>query len=72
MSPRKFAHKVKFVIEKSCVDKRNFSEAKANDMIDYYLKEQNLLLYYYKCPYCSSHHLTKKQPVSFEQQVEII
>lgn len=49
-----------------CLRKRNLSENEANDYIDKYLIETNVLLYYYKCPFCSSIHLTKKEPYELE------
>jgi hypothetical protein len=31
---------------------------------------EGLLLYYYKCPYCSSYHLTSQEPKEYDEWFE--
>lgn len=57
--------------ERSCLRKANLSEEKANRIIDDNIKYYDLVLYYYKCDFCCSHHLTSSEPTKYSH-VEII
>lgn len=59
-----------YMVERFCLRKANLTEEQANKIIDRALKNENLLLYYYKCPLCNSHHLTKQVP-NKENRLEI-
>jgi hypothetical protein len=52
---------IKYVMKRSCLDKKSFSEEKANKVIDF-LASKNEEMYFYKCDFCGSHHLTSKAP----------
>ena len=65
------AEHINYIFYRSCVEKKNFSEEEANDVIDRVLANEQRLMYYYKCPFCSSFHLTKNEPNN-ETMIEII
>lgn len=50
---------VKLIFEKACLTKANLTEEVANCIVDKAARD-GLLLYFYKCPFCSSFHMTKK------------
>lgn len=50
---------VKMIFEKTCLTKTNLTEEIANCIVDQAAKE-GLLLYFYKCPFCGSFHMTRK------------
>jgi hypothetical protein len=52
---------IKYVIERSCLNKKSFSEETANKVIDF-LASKNEEMYFYKCDFCGSHHLTSRTP----------
>jgi len=52
---------IKYVIERSCINKKSFSEEKANEIVDFFASK-NEEMYYYKCDFCGSYHLTSRQP----------
>lgn len=52
---------VQYIMNRTCLQKSNLTEERANSIIDHHLKNGKLL-YYYKCPFCNSFHLTKKIP----------
>lgn len=54
---------VPYFVDRSCLSKANLTEEEANRVIDYRLKFDGFILYYYKCQMCGSHHLTSQQPV---------
>jgi hypothetical protein len=58
------AYKKNYIIQRSCLEKKNLTEDRANDLVDKILREEGRLIYYYKCEFCSSFHLTKKVPNS--------
>lgn len=62
---------IKHIFERSCLRKAQLSENDANCIIDFHLETDGLLLYYYKCPFCNSIHLTKQVPQD-ETRVEVI
>ena len=47
---------IKYVIERSCLNKKSFSEETANKVIDF-LASKNEEMYF-----CGSHHLTSRTP----------
>lgn len=57
-------------VTNACLRKANLTEEQANSIIDHRLKE-GMLLYYYKCKFCSSFHLTRKSPLEHEEKLEI-
>jgi hypothetical protein len=59
-----------FFAERSCLSKENLTEEEANRVVDQALITNSppLVLYYYKCQICGSHHMTRQQP---EQRDEI-
>lgn len=52
---------IRFIFERSCLKKSNLSLETANNIVDLHAREGRLL-YYYKCNFCSSYHLSKKSP----------
>lgn len=52
---------VKHIMERACLRKKNLSEEQANQIVDRNMK-QGKLIYFYKCQYCNSHHMTKSAP----------
>lgn len=56
------ASDIAYIYERACLRKANLSEESANRIIDLALKDRKQMLYYYKCQFCSSYHLTSKQP----------
>jgi len=57
VTPEK-AEVIKRIFERSCLGKANLSEEGANRVIDTEAARGNCL-YFYKCVYCGSHHMTK-------------
>ena len=47
------------IIKRTCIDKVSLSKEQADSLIDKKL-EQGILLYYYKCQFCSRYHVSKK------------
>ncbi len=58
MSPNDVTHEM----DRVCLRKANLTEERANQIIDKALIESGLMLFYYKCPFCSSTHLTSSPP----------
>lgn len=56
------ASDIAHIYERACLRKANLSEETANRIIDLALKQREQMLYYYKCQFCSSFHLTSKEP----------
>jgi hypothetical protein len=52
---------IKYVMEKSCINKKSFSEEKANQVVDFFATKKDAI-YFYKCDFCGSHHLTRRKP----------
>lgn len=61
---------IEWVMNSACLRKKNLSEEEANRIIDYHFKNGRLL-YYYKCPFCLSFHLTKKSEEVQERLIAI-
>lgn len=51
---------IKYIIEVSCIRKKARSKEQADEIVDIKAK-QGQLIYYYKCKFCSSYHMTSKQ-----------
>lgn len=62
---------VKFLIERSCLDKKNLSKQEADRVVDWN-SSRGKLLYYYKCDFCQSYHMTRQEPNNKQKQVEFI
>jgi hypothetical protein len=62
---------VKRLLHASCLRKQNLSEEEANCIVDQALREEGLLLYYYKCDVCWSYHLTKQVPSDAQKVLEV-
>lgn len=60
---------VKMIFEKACLTKANLTEEIANCIVDKAAKD-GLLLYYYKCMFCGSYHMTRK-PGGVENHLEL-
>ena len=56
------SNKISYIIKRTCLDKRQLSKLNADIAIESYAKKK-IVMYYYKCPFCSSYHLTKKERV---------
>ncbi len=52
---------IAYLMERMCLRKSNLQEEQANRIIDEELT-RGRVLYYYKCPLCSSHHITSQPP----------
>lgn len=57
---------IAYIIGRSCLRKANLTEEEANALVDHILKTEGRLIYFYKCTFCNSIHLTKsiKTPVN--------
>jgi hypothetical protein len=53
--------KVDRIIRRSCLSKKSFSKEGADKIVDK-LAFKNEEIYYYKCDFCSSYHLTSRIP----------
>lgn len=62
---------IKYIMERSCLNKRSYTQKSADDAVDQALRYDSKLFYYYKCQFCSSYHLTSKVPVTV-QQLEVV
>jgi hypothetical protein len=47
------------IILRTCIEKVSLSKEQADNYIDQKL-EQGILLYYYKCQFCSRYHVSKQ------------
>lgn len=47
------------VAHRQCLRKKNLSLEKANQVVDA-KATKGILVYFYKCPWCSSYHITGK------------
>jgi hypothetical protein len=56
---------IKYIMERSCLNKRSYTQKQADSAIEF-AAIQNRLFYYYKCQFCSSFHLTSKEPITFK------
>jgi hypothetical protein len=61
---------IKFIFYRACLRKANLSLADAESIVTKSMSE-NKLLYYYKCDFCSSYHLTSQEP-NCEKKLETI
>lgn len=52
---------IKYIIERSCLNKKSFSEEGANRAVDNFANEKKEM-YFYKCDFCGSFHLTSSSP----------
>lgn len=50
---------VKFVFERSCLNKKSFSREAADAVVDRFA-EKGELIFYYKCQFCNSFHMTRR------------
>lgn len=57
---------IKYIMERSCLNKRSYSQKSADNAIDFALKHNNKLFYYYKCQFCRAYHLTSKEPTIYK------
>lgn len=57
---------IKFIIERSCLNKKSFNQKQADNAIEAALA-RGKLFYYYKCQFCNSFHLTSKEPLTYKQ-----
>lgn len=55
------AKEIEFIINRSCLSKKSMSKELADKAVDRAL-ERGLMLYYYKCQFCGSLHMTSKEP----------
>lgn len=60
---------VKTIFDKTCLTKSNLTEEAANHVVDRAAME-GLLLYFYKCMFCGSFHMTKK-PGDVENRLDL-
>ncbi len=51
--------RIAIIMKSTCLTKRNLSEKAANDIVDENAKI-GIALYFYKCPFCSSVHMTRR------------
>lgn len=61
---------IKFVIDRACLRKVNLTEEQANRVVDIEAS-QGRLLYFYKCEFCNSFHMTSREG-EVEKQLTII
>lgn len=58
--------KIKWHFRRACLRKANLSLEEADRIVDLWAS-QGKLLYYYKCEFCLSIHLTRTMPSEFER-----
>ena len=46
----------------ACLRKKNYSEEGANKVVDFEAEINKRLMYYYKCEFCGSFHITSREP----------
>jgi aspartate carbamoyltransferase regulatory subunit len=61
---------IKYILERSCLNKKSFSKEAADKVVDF-MATQKKEMYYYKCDFCSSYHLTSHYP-DIPKKLEII
>lgn len=61
---------IKLIFEKACLTKQNLTEEEANSIVDKAAKD-GLLLYFYKCDFCGSIHLTRT-PGNVPQHLRVV
>lgn len=59
------------LINRACVNKTGLSKEAADRIVDFNAKTGRLL-YYYKCIYCSSYHITKNEPYNVNNGIEVV
>jgi hypothetical protein len=64
------ADRIQFIIYKACLRKANLSLESANRLVDHHAANGRLI-YFYKCDFCDSYHLTKK-PAPPRQKIVVI
>ena len=52
---------VRYIMERTCLRKKNLNKEKANRVIHIFAR-QGELVYYYKCHFCNSFHVTSSPP----------
>jgi predicted restriction endonuclease len=63
---------IEYILERACLRKANLNEETANQIVDKALQKDNKLLYYYRCQFCNSIHLTSQVPDNSRHQLEVI
>lgn len=61
---------VKFVFERSCLRKKSFSRNAADAVVDRFA-EKGELIFYYKCQFCNSYHMTKRSD-EVKRRIEVV
>lgn len=61
---------VRFIFEKSCLNKKSFSREAADSVVDRFA-QRGELIFYYKCQFCNSYHLTSKSG-KVEKRLEVV
>lgn len=62
---------VEWFIQRSCLNKKSLSKDRADRAVDKAAKG-NTMVYYYKCKFCSSFHMTSKPPNDAHLRYEVI
>lgn len=63
---------VKRFIQRSCLSKKDLTKEKADDIVDRAAMYEGLTLYYYKCNFCNSFHMTGNPPNDAHLRYEVI
>ena len=50
---------IHFIIERSCLQKKNLTKEEADVIVDIHAFDKRMI-YYYKCQFCGSYHMTSK------------
>lgn len=50
---------IQFIMQKACLSKKNLTKEAADRLVDFFAGEGKLM-YYYKCEFCSSYHMTSR------------
>jgi hypothetical protein len=61
---------IRWIMDRVCLRKKNLSEEEANEVVDWAAK-QGRVLYFYKCEFCGSHHMTSKEQGVFERRLSV-
>lgn len=61
---------IKYIMERSCLRKKNLSLEKANQFVDRSAKEGKTV-YFYKCDFCSSYHMTRQPQLSVQKRLAV-
>jgi hypothetical protein len=61
---------IEYVFERACLRKKNLTFIQAEQVVDERFRKGSLV-YYYKCEFCSSYHITSKEPFTRDHIIKV-